>query len=163
MKNNYKLTKEEFDSLYDKNITVYKYDEIISKIDERFEYICDKFLIKNYKNGNSPWYDYSNIDITRYDSEGYFDTAGYKEKIFIRGENIDYPDGYYKSFPTRWLWEDFEEELKETIDKAKKKEQKEKQKRKTYVEERKKKIEILKESIRQKLTPEEFKILKFKK
>jgi len=163
MKNNYKLTKEEFDSLYDKNITVSRYDEIMSKIDERFGYICDKFLIKKYGNGNSPWYDYSNIDITRYDSEGYFDTVEYRDDIFITGRNIDYPDGFYNSFPTRWLWEDFEEELKETIEKTKKKEQKEKQKRKTYVEERKKKIEILKESIRQKLTPEEFKILKFKK
>ena len=46
------ITKEQFDSLFDDNITKKEYNRILGLIDERFAEICEKFLKK--KNQNYP-------------------------------------------------------------------------------------------------------------
>lgn len=50
------IKKEEFDKLFDGNITVREYNEIISKIDLRFQEICHLFLQKRDK--TRFWFDY---------------------------------------------------------------------------------------------------------
>lgn len=152
------ITKEEFDSLYTDEITVKKYNEIIKKIDKRFAEICQKFLIKN----SQGWFDYDN----HYDYGylgGRFDPIIYKENISIDG-NFQLPPGYDESIiPTRWLWEkNWENEVKEKIQKEKEKEKIQKEKlRKEKAFNKKEKNRILK-SIKNKLTKEELDFLNIK-
>ncbi len=158
-----KITKTEFNMLYDENITKKRYEEIILKINNRFNYICSKFIIKT--NRHQSWYDYSNTGQSHMDFEtdGYFDPHMYTESIAIEGEDIEFPPGYDNQIPTRWLWEDFEDELKQTIIKHKKEEQKKKNQQKKRHKAHEKERVILEQGIRKKLTPEELKIIRFKK
>ena len=156
-----KITKQQFDSLYSDDITKKQYDIIIDEIDKRFIEICEKFLHKNNKHGDS-WYEYDNFSWNDENSNGFFDPKEFKEEIAIGGEWIDPPPGYGFSFPTRWLWEDFEEELNETSEKFLKEEKERKQKLKAKQDAKKERQAVLKNSIRSKLTPEELKIVKFK-
>ena len=73
------------------------------------------------------------------------------------------PEGYDFSFPTRWLWEDFEEELKTETEKAIGQIEKAKEKAKEKRLQKKASTKALQESVRQKLTKEELKIIKFVK
>src|SRR6185295_14907449 len=109
---NMKITKEKFDRIYDENISKKEYDQIIEEIDERFFEITRAISKKNPE----MWIDYSNCNYGHDDcSDGRFDPEDYKEFIYIGGEfvNIPKPYGYDNSFPTRWLWEDFEQEFRE--------------------------------------------------
>lgn len=155
------IKKEEFDLLYDENITKKQYDEIISKIDRRFADICIKFLIKH--DGNNWWYDYGN---GHYDSEvsgGYFDPVEYKDEIEIIGEWIDMPPGFYDNIiPTRWLWEDWEEEFEQIKNEFLKKEQELKNKQKENRTKLTEKKQELQKSIKEKLTKEELSAITFK-
>jgi len=154
------ITKEQFYSLYSDDITKKQYDKIIEKIDERFTEICKRFVIKTDK--YEPWYDYGNAIFEDETSKGFFDPQEYKSDIRIIGEHLNPPPGYDWSFPTRWLWEDFEEELKQTVKNFKEQEKARKEKQKKQREERKEQVKILRESIKSKLTPQELKIIKFK-
>jgi hypothetical protein len=147
------LTKEEFDLLYDENISKKLYDEIISKIDMRmYEIVKD---ISIYPNISKFWVDYHNGGK---EVNGYFDTHRYREYIFLDGE-FTFPDYLNSSYiPTRWLWSDYKSEIKELQEK----EEKRKEKAKDSANKRKEKKETLKISIKSKLTPEELKIIKFK-
>lgn len=153
------ITKEQFDFLFSDSITKKEYDAIIAQIDKRFEEICEKFLKKTSKS----WYVYGNFSYKDENSEGCFDPEEYKEWVEIGGENINSPPGYDLAFPTRWLWtEDFEDEMKRESENYKKKMECKKQKDKEQREKRKAQIEVLKSSIKAKLTKEELKIIKFK-
>jgi hypothetical protein len=153
------ISKEQFESLFSDTITKKQYDAIIVQIDERFGEICEKFIQKTSKNRS--WYVYGNLFYEDEHSEGFFDPEEYKEYVEIGGEWIEPPPGYDLKFPTRWLWEDFDEELKQTISEYKNQENLKKIKAKEEQEAKKKKISILKKRIHSKLTPEEFKIIKF--
>ena len=152
-----------FNKLYDENITVKERNYIIDLIDKRFSEICEKLLKKADK--ERAWYDYGNVPYESEGVEGDFDIFLYKENVDIGGEYIEGKPGYEDmSFPTRWLWEEnWEEELNNNIEKAKALEIKKKKDKKEYLKNRKNRIEELKVSIRNKLTDEEWKILKFKK
>lgn len=154
-----KITKEQFDSLFDENIKKKDYDHIISLIDQRFGEICEKFLVKKNKHGS--WYDYDNASYEDEDSRGSFDPVDYKNDVGIMGEWIEPPPGYDLSFPSRWLWEDFEEELKQEIENYKKLELLKKETAKKKKEEKKEERNRLHAQIKQKLTPEELKTIKF--
>ncbi len=152
------IKKEQFDYLFDENITKKQYNKIINDIDKRFGEICEIFLIKTNK--NAAWYSYRNS--LGYNEIYYFDPDEYRDYIKIDGEYIKPPDGYGYEFPTRWLWEDFEDELKSNIEQYRIKEKIKKDKKKQQVAARKQQVDILKSSIKTKLTPEELKIVKFK-
>jgi hypothetical protein len=152
-----KITKEQFDKLYTPDITKKEYDEIIALIDKRFEEICAKFM--RGRNRNS-WCSYDNVN-DEFQS-GVFDPTRYKEYIRLEGQYFNLPPGYDNEFPTRWLWEDFEEELEREIKEFQAQEAIEKENAKAQKIERKKEVILLKQSIKAKLTKEEWKIIKFK-
>ena len=63
------------------------------------------------------WFDYGNCNYESENSNGYFDIDEYKEDISVGGEcSLPDPYGCDYGFPTRWLWEDFEEEAKKEIE-----------------------------------------------
>jgi len=155
-----KITKEEFELLYDENITKKQYDCIISKIDARFYEICKMCLVKT----NSSWFDYGNCGYERDPVNGFFDPNEYKEYIIIGGEGLRYIDGMDLSeqFPTRWLWEDFEEELKADNKADLAREEAKKQKAKQKREEKKIWKQKMIKQVKAKLTKEEFKFIRSK-
>ena len=158
-----KITELEFKLLYDENITKKRYEEIILKINNRFNYICSKFVIKTSR--HQSWFDYGNTCQTHQDFEtdGYFDPNDYLEWIEIGGKYIKPSPGYDLGVPTKWLWEDFEDELKQVMIKHRKEEQKVKRQQEKRRKERGKERITLEQSIRKKLTLEELKIIRFKK
>lgn len=148
------ITEKEFKSLFDDTITKKEYDEIIRKIDNRFSEICQELFCKN----NKSWYDY---DTGGYEenNEGRFIPEIYKEEIFIIGENIEPPPGLDYGFPTSWLWNmDYKNEVKQIKESYLESEKKKKKQKQIRLE----KINLLKNSIKNKLTEEELKIIKFK-
>lgn len=165
-----KITQEQFNRIYSKNITKKEYDDIITQINERFNEICNKILLKN----PGRWFDYSNCGYGSEYSNGYFDPEEYKMEISIGGEYAKLPEPFYSypyedkdsclenCFPTRWLWEDFEEEFKTQVDKYKLEILKEKESTKNKRQELKNKKSEFKKIIRSKLTKEELKYICFK-
>lgn len=145
-----KITKEQFESLHDVNITKKQHDEILSLIDDRFVEICKIFLIMK----KDSWFDYNS-------ENGCFD-INWKEYIPITGDWIKPRPGYDLDFPTRWLWEDFEDEMKDTIKKTEDAIFAAKLHKKQVAMEREERVALLKKSIESKLTPEELKIIKYK-
>ena len=115
------ITKEQFDSLFDDNITKKEYDSTIGQINRRFSEICEKFLKTSpYR---PSWYDYDTANLHDEAIDGHFDPKRYKETIYITGEYIGLPPGYFDfEFPTRWLWEEnWEQEMNETTRKISRK------------------------------------------
>ncbi len=158
-----KITKEEFENLFSDGISKRDYDYIISKINIRFSEILDKMIIN--RNPLS-WQDYGNCTYNDEESNGHFDPHEYKEYIQVGGHYTYLPEPYKSnfdnSFPTRWLWEDFEKELEKEIEIHKQNKFAKKMKDKSRREELKiKKIEFT-EIIKSKLTQEELKYIKFK-
>lgn len=153
-----KITKEEFYKLYSEDITKKEYDTIISKIDIRFNEICVAIIPKR----DRMWFDYSNCDYGSDDSGGYFDPQEYNEFISIGGGFADLPEPYGDGFPTRWLYEDFEDEFKSKVAEHKEKEAQAKLKAKNQQEELKARKAEMKKIIGSKLTKEELKYIKFK-
>lgn len=153
---NAKITKQEFEKLYSKDISKRNYDAIIEKINQRFSKIVG--VIKC----NDKWFDYDNCSYDSDESGGYFDPERYKENIGVGGYvKIESP--YEEGFPTRWLWEDFEDEFNTEVEKFKKRQTKKQLDDKAKREQRKQKLLSLQESIKSKLTPEELKAINFKK
>lgn len=103
------------------------------------------------------WFDYDNCAYRDAGVPGKFDPDEYKSEIFVGGECC-LPDPYDdNSFPTRWLWEDFEEEFNDTVLKYKLEEEKASLIQKQNREELKLKKENIWKSVKQKLTKEELK------
>ena len=154
----YKLTEEEYDSLYSYGMSKQTFDERIKKINKRFEYImktvCKKLV----------WFDYDN---GWENQDGFFQPNKYNKihnsYITFAGEyKIPPPYDSCPEIPICWLWQDFEEEFKKEVEDEKKKREAEK----LLKVEKNKKIKeqktTLKQSILSKLTKEELKIIKFK-
>jgi len=150
-----KITKEEFEKLYSDDITKKEYDRIISAIDVRFVEIMK---VINKTKPSSCWFDYDNLDYQGEESGGYFDPEYYKEDIGFGGECLNIPEPYYDSFPTRWLWEDFEDEFKREVETFQKQEKLKKEKEELKKAEKQNLIK----QIKSKLTKEEWAIIKFK-
>lgn len=153
------ITKQQFDSLYSPDIKKSEYDLIISEIDDYFAKIIR--LIKKPK--TNEWFDFDNTPGEE-NTRGYFDPKEYKTEIMIGG-NYSLPDPYYLSIPTRWLWTNKEDILKEYKEKVQE-----------YIEIRNRNKELAKQKnkekkeyratlinqIKSKLTKEELKIVSFK-
>lgn len=154
-----KINKEDFDKLYDEEITNKEYKRIINLIDIRVDEIVQK-ISKPYKNYSQVFYYYSNGEYD-YDS-GNFDPEEYKENI-----KINYYEGFCikpfdGEFPTRWLYEDFEEEMQQIIKNHEEyKLSQMTQKQKKLLKNKEKKDTMI-QSIKSKLNSEELKFLKIK-
>jgi hypothetical protein len=100
-----KITKSEFDKLYDANITHREYVEIIEKISERFSQIMTELKIMEKIKG------YEEYRMSTED--GLFNPKLYKDKICYYNDNYaGFAQPYNDYIPTRWLWEDFKEEYR---------------------------------------------------
>jgi len=155
-----KITKFEFDCLYHEDIYKREFDIIISKVNDRFIEICRTIITMH--NLNRGWFAYGNVDYHKDGSEGEFDIDEYKEYISIGGEYINIPEPFCNEIPTRWLWEDFEEEFKKEVEDFKNKKELKKQTTKSKRVELKERKSIFKEIIKLKLTKEELKYIIFK-
>lgn len=144
------VTKQEFDSLYTDTITKKEYYRVIKKINKRMDEIVRGIAT------DLEWWDYGNAPSSADNGTGYFDDAAYKKDVEICGEfSLEDPFNSHRLIPTSWLWEDFEEEYKKEVEKDR------------LIEERKKKKKkepnTIRESIKNKLTAEELKYVKFVK
>ena len=156
-----KITKAEFDKLYTDDISKKEYDAIISKIDERFQEICEVILPEKYA-----WYDYGNCEYDTEESGGCFDIHEYKSTISIGGDDAFLPEPYLgdgNCFPTRWLWEDFEDEFKTEVENSKLNRLKLKEAAKVKKQNLKNEMAKFKQLIKSKLTKEELKYISFKR
>jgi hypothetical protein len=149
-----KITEAEFNKLYDANVSKREYDEIVSRIDERFYEIMATICPSLKRTG---WVDYGNCNYDADDSGGWFDPDYYKEEIEVGGQfTLPEPYNCGCSFPTRWLWEDnFKSEFDAEVEACKQEKEKKKETLKSKKAEMRKVIEA-------KLTKEELKFIKFK-
>jgi hypothetical protein len=151
MTEKHNLTKEEFDKLFDLDVSVRAKKEVEAKLAGRFDYIIHKMA--DIIGRTVHWYDYDN-EGGEY-SPGYFDSDSYDTNIGYVGEfgstkNEGF-DTYQDSFPTTWLYEDFEAKLAQEVKEFNVEEQKaQEQKNKD-----KEKGKEIKAGILAKLTPEE--------
>lgn len=156
-----KITESEFLELYSDKITKKRYDEIIAKIDLRFAEIMFVMCPALKRKG---WFDYGNCNYDAEESGGYFDPENCEKVIEFAGENYTVPEPYesYRSFPTSWLWQDFEEEFHAEVQKFKDEKEQEKQTAKMKREALKVKKAEMRKIIESKLTKEELKFITFK-
>lgn len=154
--NEHKITKKEFEKLYNPKITLREHNEIISKIDDRFYEIVTAMIPGIKKNG---WIDYGNCGYSEDGADGHFDVDEYKTEISVGGDYAFLPEPYGddNSFPTRWLWEDFEDEFNREVSKCLTDKEREKLELKQKRQSLKLKKEAIWESVKQKLTKEELK------
>lgn len=153
-----KITQEEFKRLYDDNITKKDYDHIIEKINHR----VDEIVRSLYSFDNREWYDYDNCNYDSENSGGYFDRHDYCDYIGLGGQWVGLPAPYEYEIPTEWLWKDFKQEFKLEVKKHKNELNQKKKREKEQREKRKKEKDKLVNSIKNKLTKDELKIVKFK-
>jgi hypothetical protein len=157
------MIKEEFDKIYDPNITKRDYDALKEQIEARFREVVGLFNLKGYY-----WFDFANLGFES-EEDGFFDENEYSEYIDINGD-IKLPEPYggvceYR-IPTRWLWtsdNDVKKEIATEVKKYKEEEELARAKAKLTRENRKKYLKDMKEVITSKLTKEELKCITFKK
>lgn len=155
-----KITKAEFDEVYNPDVTKRRYDEIIGKIDNRFNQIAEHIVKKSPTCG---WFDYDNCEYDVEGPTGYFDPKKHKTDIGVGGEYVSMPPPYDDmSFPTRWLWEDYEQEFESNVQNVKKEEAAKKLREKQARDASKIRKEEMKKAITSKLTKEELKYIYFK-
>jgi hypothetical protein len=163
-----KITKEQVNRLYDDRISKKEYDEIIELIDERFGDVVTLILPKITQGDG--WFVYGNYRYEDENNEGHFDIDQYKNEICIGG-NCLFPEPYCFTdqgngyIPTRWLWTDDDDILKEfhrKVERAKK----ETQKRKDLAAQKRQELQLRKAKfkaiIQSKLTKEELRYISFK-
>lgn len=158
----YKMDKDYFLAIFNEDITVRQRKEIIRLMEQRMEYIMRTLFELN--GGTVYWYDFDN---NCEESDGHFDPDRYRLTVNFTG---DWKTGKHivtdhienQEFPTRWFYEDFEEEVVKSL--AEKKDKVE-QKRLTVQQKKEVKQQRAKEvkaRIVGKLTPEELSYIKFK-
>ena len=154
-----KISKADFDRLTSDSITKKEYDKLVESIHSRVHEIVE-FMCKGHKLN---WYDFSN-EGGKEGSPGWFDPNWYKEEIELTGD-FEMPDPYGEyppGFPTRWIYEDFEDEFKKTVDGYVDLVKKQKAEEKAKREAKKVKKEEMISIIKSKLSKEELKYIKFK-
>ena len=169
-----KLTPEEFHRLYSPDVLKKEYDEIIGRINERFGDVVELIYPRIKGRG---WFDYSNCDYESEHSGGKFDPDRYKTEITIGG-SCNFPEPYCNTdagcgyIPTRWLWTDDADilkEFKEEVEKArlaveqkklanKQRHESQKLKQKLFASKR----DEMQKSIKSKLTPDELRYISFR-
>lgn len=151
-----KIPKEQFDRLTSDSITKKEYDKLLGNISSRVHEIV-MFMC----NGKYSWYDFANED--EEGKPGWFDPVWYKDEIELTGV-FTFPPPYFDPpyFPTRWIYEDFEDEFKRTVEGNAEVVKKQKAEEKAKREAKKvKKLEMI-SLIKSKLSKEELKYIKFK-
>jgi hypothetical protein len=163
-----KITEEQFNKLYSEDISKKEYEQIIALIDARFQEIVN--LVFPFIRYGRNWYVYANVNYDSEGSIGRFDINDYKQEICIGGEN-KFPEPYCNTdegngyFPTRWLWTDNDEIVKEfnrETEKSKNDALKEKERAKQKQEDLKNRKAEFRKIIESKLTKEELKYIQFK-
>lgn len=154
----HKISLEDYESLYDPEITKSNYDAIIGKIENRFGYIMKTICTK------LSWFDYDN---GWENNNGYFNPneyhSGPDSYITFQGDyKLPPPYNTCPDIPIRWLWEDFEEEFRKEVNEFKEKESRRKQEMREKRIAAKEKRASIKSIIQSKLTKEELKFIKFK-
>lgn len=155
------MNKNRFELLYDENVTKKDYDKICEEVTERFYEICEIIYQYEHKDKNRDYINFSNAADSDYGFyDGYFDPEIYQNFIDIRTYHKSNYLGFNNSFPVCWLWytnEQIEEELlkNHNIEFEKFKEKEEKRKSQEEI------FEKLKNSILNKLSDEEKKIICF--
>jgi len=156
-----KITKEEFELLYDEEVSKKKYDDLMEKLEDRVKEICDAFLVKieNYRWGggrlNKQYLSLEN-DTERIPFECY-------GHVDIPEEDCDVKDS---EFPVKWLWDDdgeFEEKYAKAHRELLAKEKKAKEDIKNAKDTMKQKLYDIQTSLEQKLLPEELKHVSLKR
>jgi len=122
-----KLDKDLMDKLFDGSITIKQANELNGKIIDRCNYIVRTIVNIWGKWDDRSWWDFDN-EGGNDGSKGYFDPVRYRNEVEFTGEwygscELNYY-GNGKVFPTKWIWEDFEEELTKEVAEYKAKEQK---------------------------------------
>jgi hypothetical protein len=164
-----KKIKKEIGQL--KNQYTYLCDKIDNRVDYIIHTICKEF------NRSLNYYNYANADDDGYN--GYFDFEEYKKSVNIVTSisNINRYDGWSEllvilegehagewnladGFPTAWLFNDFEKELKNGIKKYKNKEIERKNKAKLSRDQKKEEKKKLLKEIEKKLSKEELEALR---
>lgn len=121
---------------------------VLAKLEGRLLYVLE-FLESETKD-RFDWFDYDTITP---DFRGFFDFDKYKEDIGVYINHEVKPSLdliYYTKIPFRFLFEDFEQEMKDTIDKARLEFKNEKEHRQALID-----------SIKSKLTQEEMALIRF--
>lgn len=154
---NHKLTNEEFDHLFNPDVTVRQKTQAEEKVTKRFTYIIEKMA--ELIGRKVEWYDYDNE--AGEDRRGFFDSKSYQEEVGFVGEfkqikNKNFIE-YENYFPTKWLCEDFEEKLIQEVANHSAAEIKIKEQKSRETE----KYNSMKSSILEKLTPEEICYISF--
>lgn len=163
------ILKEDFDKLFDENISKKEYDCIIGLVNNRVNHILLYCILKVLKI-NWHAYSYSN-DIYFYNGAGggsdggFFDPLAYRDFIELY---IDSKSGltiYRDGFPTEFLFLDDEEIKRRVLKEYEEKKQDEirekEMKKQKRIAEKAKKAEM-KSIIQSKLTKEELKFIRFK-
>jgi hypothetical protein len=115
MSDNHKLTQEEFNELFDDNVSVKRNKELSKKAAERFCYVIH--TLEQIVGRKWHWFDFNNEDGE--DHRGFFDSNLYENEIAFTGEmattdNRDFTL-YDEEFPTTWLKDDFEAKVQAEV------------------------------------------------
>lgn len=153
-----KLDETMMQSIMDGSISLKDFKFQKKEITERCQYIVQK-MMQIQEVPYLDWWDFDNTG-GQNGSSGFFDPDRYKESVWL---NYEAPTccqnfsilPYRDHFPTRWIWEDFEEECEREYQKAMQKWIKLKTDHNIHKEKRDK----LKAQALKKLTPDERKAL----
>jgi len=164
------LSLQVIDSMTSESITKKEYDTLLSLIHNRVDVIWKEICLQGKH--KLKWYSFDN-DEHAYDNDGNgsdggeFDPKEYRDYISLIGEyacSIDTEMYQYREgFPTALLWDkDYKKTIADHIAECKQDDILAKQQKKEKATMRKQKRVELIASIRSKLTPEEWRIVKFK-
>lgn len=141
---NHLFTEQEAKDIFSEDITVKRYKELKDKANERFCYIMTQ--IAKIVGREIVWFDFDNEGGNE-DSPGYFDKDLYDEQITFVGEikitrNKDFIH-YDDSFPTKWLWNNFEKDLENEVQNFVEEEKKKKEEKLSEANEKKAAVDQL--------------------
>lgn len=103
------LAHADIQALVTGDITRNAHQALLLRINERFSYVFETMMTMMGRSFD--WYDYDNEGGENH--PGFFDADSYAEDINLVGDfQTPHHCLYPQSFPTRWLWEEFEEALR---------------------------------------------------
>ncbi len=162
IESNYKLTQEQFNQLIDENTSRKTFKDLSSLATSRFDYIINKMA--SIIGFEVDWYDYENEGGDEY-SPGHFDPEKYASEIYFTGvfkkhKNPEF-DKYSFSFPTSWLFQDFENSLISEVNQFIQKKELVKQQKQQAQQQLQQNVDITKQNILSKLSDDEKKFIFF--
>ena len=162
IESNYKLTQEQFNQLIDENTSRKTFKDLSSLATSRFDYIINKMA--SIIGFEVDWYDYENEGRDEY-SPGHFDPEKYASEISFTGvfkkhKNPEF-DKYSFSFPTSWLFQDFENSLISEVNQFIQKKELVKQQKQQAQQQLQQNVDITKQNILSKLSDDEKKFIFF--